>query len=138
MSINDDVKKSIYAKLVSSQVDLDQKREECMIAARNIYASPRESVKAMMKYSAKAGDAALVSKLEADPSYFGTMKGYPGSGNSLSIQGMKDRGLAKEEAKLLPGLIRDALAADNKVLSLEQALEARGGLDKGKGGLDFD
>ncbi len=138
--MNDDVKSELRGRWVKAQADFDQVRQEAMLVADKVYASPRDAVSQMMKFSSKHGDAALVARLEEKPESFGALKGSFRSGQSLSLQGMRDKSVAKEQAKILPGLIKNTLDADNKLLALEKALGGSGmaeGRSKAKDGPDF-
>ncbi|TCQ16376.1 hypothetical protein [Rhizobium sp. PP-CC-3G-465] len=138
--MNDDVKKELQSRVIKAQADVDVKRQETIIAAKNVYANPRNALSSMMDYSRKHGDGALVTKLEQDPNHFGAMKGHFGSGDALSLQGMRDKKLSKEIVLQLPGLVKETLEADNKLLALERSLADSGrssGLARGKDGIDF-
>jgi len=138
--MNDDVKRELRARWVKAQADVDQLRQDAMLVAAKVYASPRDAVAQMMKYSSKRGDGALVAKLEEKPESFGALKGSFRSGQSFSLQGMRDKAVAKEQAQILPGLIKSTLEADNKLLALEKALGDSGmteGRSKDKDGPDF-
>lgn len=138
--MKDDTKKELERRLVQAQADVSQKRQETMLVAENVYVNPRRAVTNMMAYSSKHGDEGLLARLEKDPAGFGTMKGHIGSGNALSFQGMRDKGISKNAAKSLAGMVKTTIDADNKALGLERALGLSApapSRSKGKDGIDF-
>lgn len=128
----------IRRRLTLAEADRKERNGILLTAIEGIYSDPRKVLQRMQSFVNDHGDKALAEKLEKDPAYFGAMRGYPGSGNALTLQGMRDRGVSQDLAKILPGLVRSALEADSKVLGLEkayfqQATLGRGGPDRGSG-----
>ncbi|TBF85698.1 BID domain-containing protein [Rhizobium leguminosarum] len=138
--MNDDVKRELRGRWVKAQANVDQFREEAMLVAAKVYANPRDAVAQMMKFSRKYDDAALIARLEEKPEAFGALKGSFRSGQYFTRQGIRDEGVAKDQAKILPGLIKKTLEADTQLLALEKALgdpPMTEGRSKDKDGPDF-
>jgi len=119
--MEDAVGTKLKERMVKSQTDAQERRGEALRAVDKIYNNPREAYKIMQKYLADTSEKAFLSKLEKDPTYFGGMKGYPGSGKSLSLEGFKDRAVVKEVLPTLTPLIRATMAAEKVYLDQEKA-----------------
>ncbi|KQZ99802.1 hypothetical protein ASD74_23865 [Rhizobium sp. Root564] len=125
--------------MAEARADVDEARGAAFNVMDKLYANPRRALDGMQAYSKKYGDEALVKKLEQDPAYFGTTRGYPGSGTAASLQGFKDRALSKELAVKIPTLVKAAITVENKLLDMQRGYAETGpsGPNRGKDGMDF-
>lgn len=130
----DDTRKDLGRRLLHADADMRERRGAVLTTLDTVYANPRTAYAGMAKFATSNGDKALVAKLEKDPAYFGAMRGHLGSGNALSLQGLKDKAIAKEWAPSLPGLVKASLEAENKYLAIDRAYHEKD-LEMGKGGL---
>lgn len=128
-----DTREELGRRLLAADADKREQRGAVLNALESIYANPRRAYANMQSFTRDNSDKALLAKLEKDPAYFGPMRGYPGSGNALSLQGMKDRGVARDLAATLPGLVSASLAAENRWLNVQRACHELD-LAEGKGG----
>ena len=126
-------------RMAEAMADVDEARGAAHVAMDSLYANPRRALTNMQAYSVKNGDAALVKKLQEYPAFFGTLKGYPGSGTAASMQGFKDRANSKDLAAKIPALVETAIKAENRLLALERGYAQRGpsGPDRSRGGPDL-
>jgi hypothetical protein len=139
--MNDKVGDKLRERMIEAQANAQEKRGAALRAIDAIYTNPRAAFKIMQKYLRDNGEAAFLSKLEKDPTYFGGTRGHVGSGKFLSVEGFKERAIVKEVQPTLLPLIRATMEAEGKYLDQERAYfgnsrtEGRGGPDRG--GPDF-
>jgi hypothetical protein len=137
MSMSNEVKGELKARLIQAQSIMDQRRGGVLNALDKIYVDPHKAYKAMQNFMKSNTEEALMQRLEKEPYRFGGLRGHFLSGSKWTPFG-GDKAIAKEELKTLPALVKGTLDAEREYRSIETAYHDQTpgpfGPDRGRGG----
>ncbi|KSV67254.1 hypothetical protein N182_34040 [Sinorhizobium sp. GL2] len=122
--MSDDVKAELARRVVGAKATVDEFRASMFGTLSYIYVDHIGAFYRMRDFvqeRGKAGEAALVKKLEEDPAFFGTTKGHLGSPTFLKFSGFSDRADVAAVVGSLPAKVRAVQDAENRLHDLQVA-----------------
>lgn len=122
MAVSHEERESIKKQLAEAKLDASIKRAAFQNDLEGVYHDAPTAYVGIMRMWAKAGEGAVLQRLERDPNYFGSSHGALGTMSFFKPGASDDRALAKELLHGMGGRAKAVFAAENRVADLQRAL----------------